>query len=524
MILRAVTAAIVASVLTVVPAMTTAASAAVPALAHCGPAANQAVPDGEPIKVDLPPAPTFTVGSIPASWWRSTPSADPLWRLRFLGMMWVRPLAMRAAQDGQVRSLAALVDQVARFHQQSSDPGTSAHGWDEGTAMRRLETQNCLYEMTGSAALKPGMNANAAVLLGSRYYGPPYKAVHNHGLMANLQLFRAGTLLNKPGWRDTAAQRLAAEAPQAFSRLGTMYEQASAYQSANANLWAQAVEILDAGPGAEWAAARIRLTVNKARTVFCWMTEPDGRIVQVGDSDLIAGVRSPLAAPGVFRDDQTGWVIGRWSWTDPATSYYTVRYGPQRRAHGHHDRAGGVTWSAQGVRVLIGSGRYTSDLASPFHAYQIGPQGQNVAIPDNRAPGAGAATVTASRIRSAAHNWTITDQVYGISHTRGVNANRDIPSLGVSDTFAGTPVARQYWHLDPAWTHVSGGSNATQLVFAHPSGRRLTVTTTGRVSGVVRGVTSPVQGFTFPDYGVRNPAYEVVIRGAKSVTTTFTVS
>ena len=319
MMLRAVSAAMVASVLTVmVPTLTpTAARAAVPVPGYCGASATQAVPDRQPIKVSMPPVPAFTVGSIPASWWRKTPSADPLWKLRFQGLMWVRPLAIRAARDGQLRSLAALVAQAVTFHQQSSDPGTSAYGWDEGTAMRRLETENCLYEMTRSASLKPGMNANAAVLLGSRYYGPPYNAAHNHGLMANLQLFRAGTLLNKTAWRDIAAQRLAGEAPKAFSRLGTMFEQASAYQSANADLWDQAVAVLDAGPGAEEAAAWIRRTVVEARKVFEWMTEPDGKVVQVGDSDLIAGAPSALTQPGVFRDDQTGWVIGRWSWSDP---------------------------------------------------------------------------------------------------------------------------------------------------------------------------------------------------------------
>jgi hypothetical protein len=482
------------------------------------------VPDGRPIEVSMPPVPAFTVGGIPASWWRNTPSADPLWKLQFLGMMWVRPLAVRAARDGQLESLAALTQQVVTFHEQSSDPGTSAYGWDEGTAMRRLETQNCLYEMTGSAALKAGMNANAAVLLGTRYYGPPYAPVHNHGLMANLQLFRAGTLLNKVAWRETAAERLASEAPQAFSRLGTAFEQASAYQSTNANLWSQAADVLEEGPDAQWAAARIRIPVTKARTVFHWMTEPDGKIVQVGDSDLVNGTRTTSVTPGAFRDDQTGWAIGRWSFTDRETSYYTVRYGPPRRAHGHNDRAGGVTWSTKGVRVLIGPGRYTSDLKSPFHAYQIGPQGQNVAIPDSRAAGNGAATVTASRIQAATHDWTITDQVYGISHTRGINANRDVPGLTVSDSFTGSTVARQYWHLDPAWTHVSGGSNDTELVFDHPTGRRLTVKTNGRVSSVLRGVDQPVQGYSFPQYGVRNPAYEVVIRSSGSVTTTFTVS
>jgi hypothetical protein len=502
----------------------TGAERALPVPARCGAGAADPVPDGQPIRVSMPPGPTFTVGSIPASWWRNPPSADPLWRLQFLGMMWVRPLAVRAAQDDQLTSLAVLAEQIAAFHRQNPDPKTSTYGWDEGTALRRLESENCLYAMTRSASLKQGMNADVAVLLSSRYYGPPYRPVHNHGLMANLQLFRAGVLLNKTTWQSIAVQRLTSEAPQAFSRLGTTWEQASAYQGTIAGLWGQAAAVLEERPGSEAAAESIRRTVAAARIVAQWMTDPDGKVVQVGDSDLIAGTPGTLTEPGVFRDDQAGWVIGRWSWSDRATSHYTVRYGPPRRAHGHHDRAGGVTWSTRGVRVLVGPGRYTSDLTSAFYAYQVGPSGQNTAIPSGRAAGDGAAAVTASRLRSAAHNWTINDKVYGIAHTRGVYATRDVPSLTVSDVFAGNPRWRQYWHLDQAWTHVSGGADGNRLVFAHPTGRRLTITTTGLVSGVVRGVKQPVQGYNFPAYGIRYPAYEISIRSYGRASTTFVVS
>jgi hypothetical protein len=35
--------------------------------------------------------------------------------------------------------------QVSAFNTQNPDPGTAQYGWDEGTALRRLETLNCLY-------------------------------------------------------------------------------------------------------------------------------------------------------------------------------------------------------------------------------------------------------------------------------------------------------------------------------------------------------------------------------------------
>ncbi|MEV7625942.1 hypothetical protein [Actinoplanes sp. NPDC089786] len=148
---------------------------------RCGPAAPSPVPDGRPIRVVMPPAKAFTVGAIPAAMWRRPPVTDPTWRLTFQGLMWVRPLARRAALDGQQKSLAALVRQVVLFHRQNPDPGSNGYGWDEGTALRRLEAENCLFTLTRSAALIPGMTADVRVLTGPRYYGPPRYAVHNHG-------------------------------------------------------------------------------------------------------------------------------------------------------------------------------------------------------------------------------------------------------------------------------------------------------------------------------------------------------
>src|SRR3954454_20353205 len=121
--------------------------------AGCGPAAAAPVPDGEPIIVSLPPADPFTVGKIDPNSWRNPPSADPTWRLNYLGLMWMKPLARRAAMDGQLQSLPTLVAQAAAFHRQNTDPKSNLYGWDEGTALRRLETENCLYSLSKSSTL-----------------------------------------------------------------------------------------------------------------------------------------------------------------------------------------------------------------------------------------------------------------------------------------------------------------------------------------------------------------------------------
>ncbi|MEU4220056.1 hypothetical protein [Actinoplanes sp. NPDC026623] len=497
------------------------------ATARCGPAAPAPVRDGQDIVVKLAPAPPFTVGEIKPASWRRPPVADPTWLLRYRGLLWIKPLARRAAMDGQLETLDALVDQVVRFHAENPDPNSSAHGWDEGTALRRLETENCLFALTGSAKLRQPMRNDVNVLFGFRYYGPPYAPVHNHGLMANLQILHAGNNLHREDWMDRATGRIVAEAPRAFSGRGVSWEQASGYQIANAKLWEQAADTLAGWPGTEPAVASIRRTLAKAQTVFTWMTEPDGGIVQIGDSEEIKGAAAaPPGAPRVFRDDETGWVIGRWSWTDPLTTYYTIRYGPERRAHGHHDRAGGVTFTTRGVRVLVGPGKYNYDGSSGFNAYQISPQGHNVPIPDAGRAGGGPSAVTGSRVRASVHAWTVRDTVYGTgrAHTRTVNVNRTAARMTVTDRFAGARPWRQYWHLDPQWVRVSGGVNGATMVFSHPSGRTLTVTTSGAVSSVAHGSGRPAAGWHFPRFGERAPGYEIQIRpDAATLTTSFTV-
>lgn len=481
--------------------------------ADCGPPADSPA-KGSPLAVTIPGAPPFIVGAIPAASWARPPSADPSWRLKFQSLLWMKPLARRAGLDRDKRALKALVAQTVAFHRQDPDPGSNADGWDEGTALRRLETENCLYSISRSPSLVPGMLADAAVLLGDRYYGPPFRRVHNHGLFANLRLIRAATLLDRPDWRATATRRITSELPLAFSADGVTNEQSSKYQGINANLWRQAEQRLSGAP-----ADQVRSAVDGAYRAFGWMTEPDGNIVQIGDSP--AGKGRPINLPDThtLRDDKAGWIIGRWSWTDPTTSYYTVRYGPVRAAHGHHDQAGGVTWSTRGVRVLVGPGLYTYNTEDKFQEYGNGPAGQNVAIPDDGRPGSKAAKVIESGQNATTAWCKVSDRVYGMRHTRDIEVRDDLARMKVADSFPNRSSWRQVWHLDPQWTIVSA-TNKT-AVFSHPSGRRLTVSTTGRISEIFRADESgSPHGWHFPAPSVKRPAAEIVIRNVGSDSST----
>jgi hypothetical protein len=497
----------------------------------CGAAAPDPVHDGAPIVVTLGAGPSFTVGAIPASWWRKPPYGDAGWQLHLRGMVWAAPLAQRAYQDGQVRSLRALVDQVLAFHRQNPDPGTgtaasaadaNAWGWDEGTALRRLATEDCLYAVTKDPRLAAAIAADVSVEFGPRYYGPSRYIVHNHGVWADLGVVRAADLLGRKDWATRSINRLLTNAPQPWTPAGTSIEQSSSYQVFNVELWGQVLDMLTAHGVAAASVARVREFVTAARRVSPWLSEPDGRLVVLGDSEATAGVPAPRRTARTFRDDRAGLIVGRWSWTDRATTYYTIRYGPPRLAHGQQERAG-LTWSTKGLRVLVGPGKGPFDPAVGYRAWSAGAAAHNVSTVDGRALDPRAwVTVKASTMGARTHTWATQDRLFGLGHIRTYAILHETRTLTVKDTYEGKAAFRQHWHLDPRWALTSRSRDGKRLRFTSPAGT-LTVTTTG-VATVLRGGTRPVAGWNFPGGSTRVPAAEIQVKAAGTATTTFVLT
>lgn len=495
-----------------------------PRVAQCTPSSSTPVPDGALISVTLPPARAFTLGALGQTFWGAPFHGDPTWQLNLYSLRWIGPLVRRALEDRQLTAANALLEEVVAFYRDHPDTGRPVKGWDEGSSLRRLETINCLYAMTRDARLVAPMESEVAVQFGPRYYGPPRYEVHNHGLMANLRIVEAGQLLERPEWAAKARARIRAEAGMAFTKSGTSWEQSTGYQSINRDLWAIAADTLAAMDPNDSTVRTIRATVARATNVTEWVTEPDGRVVQIGDSAASRGAPAPARTDtGAFRDDAAGLIVGRWSWKDPSTTYYTLRYGPSRRAHGHPDQ-GQVTWSTAGSRVLVGSGYHSYDWSNAFAKYARQPASANVAIPSGRSLRARSMTMRSAKVRSGQHAWVVTDAVFGRNHSRGVTVDHKARTLIVRDAFAGSGAADQVWHLDPQWTLVSAPKNGKRLIFRRPDGRRLEITTNGALASAVRGSTRPVAGWNFPAPGQRVANWELRIRWPKgTVTTTFRV-
>jgi hypothetical protein len=212
----------------------------------------------------------------------------------------------------------------------------------------------------------------------------------------------------------------------------------------------------------------------------------------------------------------------RWSWTDPTTTYYTIRYGPPRIAHGQQERAG-ITWSPHALRVLVGPGKAPFDPAGSYRAWGTGPAAHNVSTVDGRALDPKAwVSVKGSTIRPTAHTWATQDRLFGVGHVRTYKVLGATRTLTVKDTYDGTAAFRQYWHLDPGWALTSRSPDGKRLRFVS-AGRTLTVTSTG-VATVLRGVARPVAGWNFPDGSSRVPEDEIQVKAAGTATTTFVLT
>ncbi|WP_313022840.1 heparinase II/III family protein [Mobilicoccus sp.] len=490
--------------------------------ARCGAPASEPVRNGKPMTVRVPPTRPFTVGRIPASAWSRPASSDPTWQLSFYGLDWMKPLAKRAFDDRQDAQLAALVAQADKFYVQHPDRGSNALGWDEGTSLRRLHVLTCLSIVTGDPRLTSRMATEVRLLFGPRYYGPPNHPVHNHGLMANVNIRAAGEIVGREDWVRAAEARMRREAGMAFTKAGTSYEQSAWYHLVNTMMWRSAGERMAKGASADPAVRAILAQTERSMAVGRWLTEPDGDLVQIGDTPRNPGWK-PVGRerPGVFRDNEAGIAVGRWSWTDPKTTYYTVRYGPARFAHGHPDK-GGVTWSARGTRVLVGPGYYGYDWRNSYAAYARQAHSHNVAWPTRgRANPRATAAVRSASTKGRTHTWRVLDREHGVAHTRDVRVDHPSATLTVSDTYPRRTALRQSWHLDPGWRLVT--RRPRNLVFRDHAGRTLRLVTDGAVVDISRGRTRPVAGWNYPSAGSRIPAYEITTGGTGTVRTTFTV-
>lgn len=449
--------------------------------------------------------------------------SDPTRRLYWQSLLWAVPVYL-AGPDVAPGLKAGIVEGLA----EDPDPGSAtaddlaaavAAGWSEGTNTRREQVLNCLVPLTGDDALRASLEASVTANLDARrYYGPPYHRVHNHGTMANLALVDSSVVLARPELGVAAAQRLLAEIPALFDSGGFTREESAAYHMFNLSLWERTYAVLAALP-AHPDLTPLAVLIRRARVVAAQLTSPLGRLATLGDGWPTTGA-APLPNQALWLTDGWGLLAGRWSWTDPSTTWFTVRLGLPRVAHGQYDHTS-FTWSTWGTDVIVDPGSYSHDPTNLLASWQSSPGAHNLAVPAHPAVlDHGSRLVT--RVRSGRRDtMRITSSMFTVPVTRTLVVDDALHRVTVTDT-ARTALT-EHLHLAAGWrlTH-----RTTYTLFFR-KGHRVAVVralTRGVRLSVVTGSRSPVAGWVFgPAKEQATPAPQVLASGGHGVTLTVSV-
>lgn len=462
----------------------------------------------------------------------TTPFTDPSRIMWFRSLLWLSVAAVDAAEKGN-RPLAEQLAKNALVAAASvRDPGSATPearreanrvGWDAGTTMRRTESLLCLSAVFGVNRVRTLLNAQAAALIDpQRYGGPPRRSVTNMGMLANLALLDVAKALDMPGYRRIAIERLIRDQGAVFSDLGWVREGSTSYHSVNVDGWRDVQKILhNQGYVAEAKALEARLLA--ATEVAAQLIGPTRSQVLIGNSrptDVVLRPPPKAGRPLLHVDTQGGLAIGRWSWTDRRTTWWTAQNRLVRGPHGHDDNLS-ITWQASGVPILIDPGQPDYDRKNnPMTAWSASAVAHNRPVPPK--PSKDRRDVRRMRVLRTGQlddlRLVSTDQ--GPLQSRRVLIDHRRRAIEVVD--GGERSVVQYWHLGPGWTlRTSAGGTA---VLAGPGSRMLTVSSPDGKISAVAGSMSPIGGWRVVGFERLVPAAQLRITGGRSLTTTFTLA
>ena len=507
---------------------------------------------GEEVSVDLP-NPDLS----------SSPFTDPSRTLWWQSFIWMTPVAVYVAAHppanqsdstlttgdstnpptanadliaGSSDPIGDLVSALKR----NPDPGSrttealaraNTTGWDEGTNFRREQSLNCLFAATHDERLLPALAATVKANKDpKRYYGPPLRPIHNHGTMANATLRVTARLVRSSSLDTFAISRIRDSMKTLFSPTGFTYEQSSMYHLVHLSTWALLRQNL--GPAlTKKAYATLDDILDKARTARDFLTSPTGTYLALGDGQNQSLIAPARRSKYMYLDRDSGLASARWSWTDPDTTWYTVRFGPKRSLHGHYDH-GSVTWQTLGTPVLVDPGSFTYDATNPLWAWQRSPRAHNTTTTTEGSLAYRTSPLTQMSRAGQVDSIRITNNTFTTRVNRVLTVDNLNHRLTVDDTSVGE--FTQHFHFDSCWMLTeplpSMPSEADPLapavtVTLQCGEKRLTVSTSdGATLSSLTGSMDPIGGWLFPQFEQKAAGLELIITATSKVTTVFTLA
>ncbi|MEV7806190.1 heparinase II/III family protein [Microbispora sp. NPDC088329] len=448
--------------------------------------------------------------------WRVDPYKNRSWQMVFQSLRWMGRLVADYESTGEETYLSRATEIAEDWVTDNPYGGrtTSPYAWAEHPIALRAPALVCLSRYVKADWLKNSLALHAKLLSNPKNY----ELGHNHGLDQDIGLLRIGCRYGNPKWKNLAVSRMVKSMKLDIDGQGALREQAPRYAIYVHDRLRVAVDTIKdcemkvpAALATRWESLPRHISAA---------TQPNGYMVPIGDGPADVQPAAFDHAKSTVQVFDAGYVFGRTAWNDPKSAYYSIRFGPALKFHGHEDHMG-VTYYAQGRSILTEAG-FVSYENTPYRRWTLSPEAHNVPILVGRKfRGHTPTPLVAKSVRKDRQTFTVTDKAYGVPRKRSVLVNHREDVMAVLDSGGGK--LRNLWHLDPGLKVVSneggqivvgdGGWKASIVQLAMPSCKP--------VGGqrVVRGQTSPYQGWVSPGYMRKEPAPVIVSPVAKSLLT-----
>ncbi len=476
-------------------------------------------------RLKLPPFAAINIPRDGNLTWGIDPFRHPSWQTRFRNLSWLWPVVVQVANPAldpaskalyRARLEAILQDWIRDNPRTARNP--LRFTWDDRTsAARRVGFLLCANRALGNVSW-----LNSAISQHARFLEGRWAGAWNHGTMEAIALYRIGCETSDSRARRIGRDRL--ENSFRSNRLGPVLdgqgatnEQAIGYANFVYVLWNEAMRMMRGCGDAVPASMRSR--VSQVPTFLAAATQPDGNLVQIGDTfaadaqiargtaleyAVTRGASGPRPSKRVFVYSR-GYVFGHSGWGSERAfgdeTFYSLRFGGARAVHGHHDHMS-LTYYAGGVPMIVDAG-HTGYKPGSYRNYLRSTAAHNVLeVPGAKHRNVGT-RMDSRKVRNTWQSFGLRDLAYGFERTRDVLFAQKPDIAVVYDRTAASAKSRTFRQL---W-HLAADMNVTRkqrgvAVASSPTGARLWMipvsldgSRRGERTSVVEGRTSPMQGW-----------------------------
>ncbi|WP_327089858.1 heparinase II/III family protein [Nonomuraea sp. NBC_01738] len=391
--------------------------------------------------------------------WGASPYKNRSWEFVFQSLRWVGTLVVAYENGGGERYLerAKEITKDWVVNNKRGARATKPYVWKDHPVSLRSQALICLSMHVNDGWLKDSLKEHATLLSNPALY----KKGHNHGIDQDIALMGIGCRTGRKDWTSLAIKRLGGTVKLDVDSQGALMEQAPRYAVyVYGRLQVAMANMRECG---RKVPSDLTKRADALKDFIAHSTEPSGYMAPIGDGSAETEPKMEVGQPKEkVKVYKAGYVYGRSDWTKEA-AYYSLRFGPGMKFHGHEDHLG-VTYFAQGRDVLVDAGFHSYEKTS-YRYWTLSPEAHNIPVVQGaRFRPRTASKLTKSKIGKDRQSFTVTDKAYGVSRTRSVLVDHDGEGLmAVLDKAGSGKKLKNIWRFDPSLKEISTGGGRVVL-------------------------------------------------------------